>query len=115
MRRFLALSHSGKKFGNVREARLTAYVNAGNAARREVILRLLLQPRGSEESRLLVVIHERVDLQHEITCSTFFHDEWVSLPDFLGCCAMYFSHRAYQKNSEPLFRSSTRMREEDKE
>ena len=66
MRRFSALSHSGNKFRNVREARLIAYVNAGNAARRVAMLRPPLQPRGSKESRLLDEIHERVDLQHEI-------------------------------------------------
>ena len=71
MRRVVALSHSGIKFRNVREAKLIAYVNAGSAVRRVATLRLLLQPRGSEESRLLDEIHERVDLQHEITCSTF--------------------------------------------
>ena len=71
MRRFFALSRSGNKFRNVREARLIANVNAGNAARRVATLRPSPQPRGSEESRLLDEIHERVDLQHEIACSTF--------------------------------------------
>ena len=78
MRRVVALSHSGNKFRNVREAKLIAYVNAGSAVRRVATLRPPLQPRGSEESRLLDEIHERVDLQHEITCSTFFHDDWVA-------------------------------------
>ena len=72
MRRFFELSHSGNKFRNVREAKLVAatfLVNAGNAARRVAMLRTSPQPRGSEESRLLGEIHERVDLQHEITFS----------------------------------------------
>ena len=71
MRRVFAISHSGNKFRNVREAKLLANVNAGNAARRVAMLRPPLQPRGSEESRLLDEIHERVDLQHEIACLTF--------------------------------------------
>ena len=37
--------------------------------RRVATLRPSLQPRGSEESRLLGEIHERVELQHEITFS----------------------------------------------
>ena len=53
----------------------TFLVNARNAARRAAMPQPALQPRGSEEWRLLDEIHERVDLQHEITCSTFFHDE----------------------------------------
>ena len=67
MRRVFALSHSGNKFRNVREAKLVAYVNAGNAVRRVAMLRPPLQPHESEESRLLDEIHEHVDLQHEIT------------------------------------------------
>ena len=48
----------------------TFLVNACNAARRVATLRPSLQPRGSEEWRLLGEIHERVDLQHEITFFT---------------------------------------------
>ena len=98
LRRFCAPSHAGNKFRNVRKAKLIAAsfpVNARDSARRVGMLRLSLQPRGCEKSRLLDEIHERVDLQHEISCSTIFHDEWVSLSDFLGC----------QKNSEPFFRN----------
>ena len=49
----------------------TFLVNARNAARRAAMPRPSPQPRGSEESRFHGEIHERVDLQHEITCSTF--------------------------------------------
>ena len=106
MTRFFAISHAGNKFRNARKAKLIAAsfpVNARDSARRVGMLRLSLQPRGCEKSRLLDEIHERVDLQHEISCSTIFHDEWVSLSDFLGCCEMYFSHRACQKTQNHSF------------